>query len=105
MNPGWIIALIGLELTAFSMLLGVVIWAVRKEGVINAHSAKLAENDRAHAALSAKVDAKAAAHDETKIEVVRLQEQIGHLTRLIEKWFEPIDPPVAKRRRNTGPMG
>ena len=98
MNPGWIISFISLEITGLVLAIGVVIWAVRKEGVINAHSVKLVENDAAHAALAARVEAKAAAHDETKIEVVRLQEQIGHLTRLIERWVEPDGP---KRRPRT----
>jgi hypothetical protein len=99
-NPGWIISFVSLEITGLVLVLGVVIWAIRKEGVINAHSTKLAENDTAHAALAARVEAKAAAHNETKIEVVRLQEQIGHLTRLIERWGEP-DPPKRRPRPTT----
>ena len=101
MDSGVLISLVSLEVTGIVLLVGVVIWAIRKEGIINSHSDKLAANLEAHAVLSAKVESKAAAHDETKIEVVRLQEQIGHLTRLIEKWFEPIDPPASKRRRTT----
>ena len=88
MNPTVIVAIIGIEITTFIALIGVVAWAVRKEGAINAQEHRLTV-----------LEAKAAAHEDTKIEVVRLQEQIKHLTNLIEKWFEPIDPPAAKRRR------
>jgi hypothetical protein len=42
----------------------------------------------------------AKAADETKIEVVRLQEQIKHLTDLIEKWLRPAVPNGPGRRRS-----
>lgn len=92
----------------------VIVWLVRLEGRVNAKadSSTVQTASAAVDAVRATVDntksdisslqqaAKAA--DETKIEVVRLQEQIKHLTDLIEKWLRPT-PPAAQstRRRRT----
>lgn len=80
--------LTGEQITLGLAALAGVVWLVRLEGRVNAQGARLMVLETA-----------IKAHEETKIEVVRLQEQIKHLTGLIEKWFEPIDPPAAKRRR------
>ena len=88
----------------------IVVWAVRLEGKIAANDAKVMAAVAANAAsiqtLASTTNAAVAAlqdrangHDETKIEVVRLQEQIVNLTELIEKWLQP--PPPARRTRST----
>jgi cell shape-determining protein MreC len=93
-----------------------LVWLVRVEARVSANADASRQMIEATAqALIAKIDAsnaridlleaKAVAHEDTKIEVVRLQEQIKHLTQLIEKWFQPVDPPAAKRRRAATAQG
>lgn len=87
-----------------------VVWLIRLEGRVNTaekvNSTAMADCDREQAALKAafiafQAEAKVAekAHSETAIEIVRLQEQIKHLTDLIERM---VAPPPAPRRRTTG---
>lgn len=92
----------------------VIVWLVRLEGRVNGKA------DSSHVqAVAASVETvkasgenmksdigalhqSAKAGEETKIEVVRLQEQIKHLTNLFEKWLQPPTPQaVPQRRRRT----
>jgi hypothetical protein len=89
----------------------VIIWLVRLEGRVNgkaerdqvaAASAQVgAEVSAASAqigavaAIVATLQAKEAAHDNTRDEVIRLQEQIKHLTDLIERL---LPSPAARRK-------
>ena len=73
--------------------IGGVVWLVRLEGRVNALSA-LSETQAA--ALKAAIEG----HSATTIEVVRLQEQIKHLTDLIERYFVPANP--TRRGRTQG---
>lgn len=73
--------------------LGGVVWLVRLEGRVTALAAM---SETQAAALKAAIEG----HSATTIEVVRLQEQIKHLTDLIERYFVPASP--NRRSRNQG---
>jgi len=66
-----------------------IVWLVRLEGRVNT-------TDKEVATLRAKADSDAKSSSETAIEIVRLQEQIKHLTDLIERMAKPPEQP---RRR------
>jgi hypothetical protein len=59
-----------------------IVWLVRLEGRVNT-------TDKEVATLRAKADSDAKSSSETAIEIVRLQEQIKHLTDLIERMAKP----------------
>ncbi len=61
----------------------VIVWLVRLEGRVN-HKAS-AEQLAALLAIVSALQSKEASHDQTRDEVIRLQEQIKHLTNLIER--------------------
>lgn len=61
----------------------VIVWLVRLEGRVN-HKAS-AEQLAALLAIVSALQSKEASHDNTRDEVIRLQEQIKHLTNLIER--------------------
>jgi hypothetical protein len=68
----------------------VVIWLVRLEGRVNGTAttnqlATLTSQISALAAVVAALQAKEASHDNTREEVIRVQEQLKHLTSLIER--------------------
>lgn len=103
MSPDSWIALSALGFTLLGSILAMTIWFIRLEGRVaavrsEAH-ALITANAKAIETISATTNtaiaalqARANGHDETKVEVVRLQEQIKHLTELIEKWLQPIQP-------------
>jgi hypothetical protein len=62
-----------------------IVWLVRLEGRVNT-------TDKEVATLRAKADSDAKSSSETAIEIVRLQEQIKHLTDLIERMAGPPEP-------------
>ena len=70
-----------------------IVWLVRLEGRVNTLNTL---TDTQGAALKAAIEG----HSATTIEVVRLQEQIKHLTDLIERYFVPASP--NRRSRNQG---
>jgi uncharacterized membrane protein YcjF (UPF0283 family) len=75
--------------------IAVVIWLVRLEGRVNGKAtgdqvAAAASQIGAVAAVVATLQAKEASHDNTRDEVIRLQEQIKHLTDLIERLLSPF---------------
>ena len=77
----------------------VIIWLVRLEGRVNGKAtgdqvAAAASQIGAVAAIVATLQAKEAAHDNTRDEVIRLQEQIKHLTDLIERL---LPPPIRRK--------
>jgi hypothetical protein len=68
----------------------VIIWLVRLEGRVNGTAttnqlATLTSQISALAAVVAALQAKEASHDNTREEVIRVQEQLKHLTSLIER--------------------
>lgn len=71
----------------------VIVWLVRLEGRVN-HKAS-SDTVATLAAVVAALQAKEAGHDNTRDEVIRLQEQIKHLTAMIERYVS------SPRRRNT----
>ncbi len=77
----------------------VIVWLVRLEGRVNGKAtgdqvAAVSAQIGAVAAIVATLQAKEAAHDNTRDEVIRLQEQIKHLTDLIERLL-----PLPNRRK------
>lgn len=79
----------------------VIIWLVRLEGRVNGKAtgdqvAAAASQIGVVAAIVSTLQAKEAAHDNTRDEVIRLQEQINHLTDLIERLL-----PLPSRRKPT----
>jgi uncharacterized membrane protein YcjF (UPF0283 family) len=92
LEPSHLIAL-GLAAVA------VIVWLVRLEGRVNAKAttdqvAAVSAQIGATAAVVATLQAKDASHDNTRDEVIRLQEQIKHLTDLIERLL-----PLPTRRK------
>jgi hypothetical protein len=74
----------------------VIIWLVRLEGRVNGTAttnqlATLTSQISALAAVVAALQAKEASHDNTREEVIRVQEQLKHLTDLIERLL-PVPP-------------
>lgn len=68
----------------------VVVWLVRLEGRVNGKAtggevSTVAAQVAALASVVGALQAKEASHDNTRDEVIRLQEQIKHLTNLIER--------------------
>lgn len=87
LEPGHLITL-GLAAVA------VIIWLVRLEGRVNGKAtgdqvAAAAAQIGAVAAIVATLQAKEASHDNTRDEVIRLQEQIKNLTVLVERLLPP----------------
>ena len=79
----------------------VIIWLVRLEGRVNGKAtgdqvAAASAQIGAVAAIVATLQAKEAAHDNTRDEVIRLQEQIKNLTVLIERLLPPSRRKVAE---------
>ena len=79
----------------------VIVWLVRLEGRVNGKAtadqvAAVSAQIGAVAAIVATLQAKEAAHANTRDEVIRLQEQIKHLTDLIERLL-----PLPSRRKPT----
>jgi uncharacterized membrane protein YcjF (UPF0283 family) len=77
----------------------VIVWLVRLEGRVNGKAttdqvAQVSAQIATAAAIVASLQAKDAAHDHTRDEVIRLQEQIKHLTDLIERLL----PSPARRK-------
>jgi hypothetical protein len=94
LEPSHLIAL-GLATVA------VIVWLVRLEGRVNGKAttdqvAAVSAQIGTTAAVVATLQAKDAAHDNTRDEVIRLQEQIKHLTDLIERLL-----PLPTRRKPT----
>lgn len=93
MTPQAWIALSALSFTVFLSVIGLVIWLVRLEGkttstadACRATAEALAAHAKAQALLAS------AHHDavgDAKLEIVRVQEQIKHLTNLVERWLVP----------------
>jgi hypothetical protein len=69
------IALLAISLP---LLISGIVWLVRLEGKIGSTSGRI---DNLEGAVKS--------YGETKLEVVRLQEQIKHLTNLLERYFIP----------------
>ena len=81
-------------ITLCTASVAVIVWLVRLEGRVNGKAttdqlATLTSQISALAAVVAALQAKEASHDNTRDEVIRLQEQIKHLTDLIERLLPP----------------
>jgi hypothetical protein len=74
-------------LAPFLALVGFVVWLVRLEARVNNKAP--AESLAALLAVVTALQAKEASHDQTRDEVIRLQEQIKHLAQLIERLLPP----------------
>lgn len=99
MTADTIIAIVGLAFALLTTIVAVVVWLVRLEGKTAANAlATQNAKDSLNAHMKAQ-DTLAAAHADhnstTREEIVRLQEQIKHLTNLLERWLVP-----ARTRRN-----
>jgi len=82
-DAGTLLALVVAGVTAIA-------WLVRLEGRVNGKATSeqvgaVAAQIAAVAGIVGALQAKEAAHDNTRDEVIRLQEQIKHLTNLIER--------------------
>jgi hypothetical protein len=80
----------GLIVTLCVIGAGVILWLARLEGRVNAKAttdqvSALSAQIGTTAAVVANLQAKDAAHDNTRDEVIRLQEQIKHLADLIQR--------------------
>jgi hypothetical protein len=89
LEPGHLITL-GLAVVT------VIVWLVRLEGRVNGTAttnqfATLTSQISALASVVAALQAKEASHDNTREEVIRVQEQLKHLTDLIERLL-PVPP-------------
>jgi uncharacterized membrane protein YcjF (UPF0283 family) len=87
LDPGIIVTLCVIGAT-------VVLWLARLEGRVNAKAttdqvASLSAQIGTTAAVVANLQAKDASHDNTRDEVIRLQEQIKHLINLVERLLPP----------------
>jgi len=92
----------GTLVTVALACVAVVVWLVRLEGRVNGKAttdqvATVSAQIGATAAIVASLQAKDASHDNTRDEVIRLQEQIKHLTNLIERLL-----PAPSSHRKTG---
>ncbi len=75
-----------------------IVWLVRLEGRVNTKATtdqigSVSGQIAAVAGIVSSLQAKEASHDQTRDEVIRLQEQIKHLASLIERLL-----PAARRR-------
>jgi len=94
LDPGVIVSLCVLGAT-------VILWLARLEGRVNGKAtteqiAAVSAQIGTTAAIVSSLQAKDASHDNTRDEVIRLQEQIKHLTNLIERLL-----PLPSRRKTT----
>lgn len=96
MTPDIWVGLAGIAVTLVLAMLGGVIWLVRLEGKVIAAKTLAAQNkaeaDKDIAALQAQMVLRANAADDARVEIVRLQEQIKHLTDMLERYFIPAAP-------------
>lgn len=92
------IALVAVAITAALAALGGVVWLVRLEGRVNAGKAEAEALRNEIIAVKASAAAEAAAHSQTMIALVRVEEQLRHLTNLFERQFS--DPPRPTRTRS-----
>jgi len=71
-----------------------IVWLVRLEGRVNNKASS--EIVSALTAVVTALQAKEAGHDQTRDEVIRLQEQIRHLTNLIERFLPATRRKIAE---------
>lgn len=99
---------IGTLVTGAIAVVSVIVWLVRLEGRVNTAEKATAEVikdlDAATVAhkieittIKARAEADAAAHSETTLAIVRVQEQLKYLTSLFERHF--VEGPVPRPRR------
>jgi len=70
-----------------AMIVAAVVWLVRLEGRVNAAKLESETLKGELIAVRAKADAEASSHSETILALVRVQEQLKHLTSLFESQF------------------
>lgn len=102
MTPETIVSILGLGFVVLTAVVSGVVWLVRLEGksTANALAAKnVSDSLTAHIRAQEILAATHADHNaSTREEIVRLQEQIKHLTNLLERWLVP----ARTRRALTG---
>ena len=76
-----------LMLSGGALLVAAVVWLVRLEGRVNAVKAEAEVLKVELVTVRAKADAEASSHSETILALVRVQEQLKHLTSLFESQF------------------
>jgi len=76
-----------LMLSAGALFVAAVVWLVRLEGRVNAAKAETEAVKLDLISVKAKADAEASSHSETILALVRVQEQLKHLTSLFESQF------------------
>lgn len=74
-------------LSGAALLVAAVVWLVRLEGRVNAAKAETETLKADLIVVKAKADAEASSHSETILALVRVQEQLKHLTSLFESQF------------------
>ncbi len=90
------IALATVAFTVAVSALGGVVWLVRLEGRVNAGKAEAEALKTDLIGVKAHAAAEAVAHSQTTIALVRVEEQLRHLTNLFERQFS--DPPPRQSR-------
>lgn len=70
-----------------ALAVAAVVWLVRLEGRVNAGKAETDTLKGELIAVRAKAEAEASSHSETILALVRVQEQLKHLTSLFESQF------------------
>jgi hypothetical protein len=90
------IALVAVSITAALAALGGVVWLVRLEGRVNAGKSETEAMKTDLIGVKAHAAAEAVAHSQTTIALVRVEEQLRHLTNLFERQFS--DPPPRQPR-------
>lgn len=98
MDPSAWIALVAVAITVALSALGGVVWLVRLEGRVNAGKAETEVLKTDLIGVKASAAAESAAHSQTTIALVRVEEQLRHLTNLFERQFS--DPPRHPRTRS-----
>lgn len=103
-------SLLGGAVAACVALIGGIVWLVRLEGRVNTAAATIADLTKdfeAHkadsradiAAVKARAEADSAAHSETTLALVRVQEQLKYLTSLFERHFVAAPPTRSRTAR------
>lgn len=92
------IALVAVAVTVAIAALGGVVWLVRLEGRVNAGRADAEALKADLIGVKATAAAEAAAHNQTTIALVRVEEQLRHLTNLFERQFTDPQPRQIRSR-------
>lgn len=87
------------QITLGLSAVGAIVWLIRLEGRVNTAEKEQTAMRATFDTFRAEARVAEKAHSETALEIVRLQEQIKHLTDLIERLVDPS--PTPRRRAAT----